>query len=204
MTLAALIGRARGPRIGGVQVDVSLRESHTSRREISDSPVEAGSDVTDHTKVLPDEVSIEGVLSDTPTSITDRIRLLATGKTAQQRYRDLLELKDNAETFELITGLRSYTNMVLATLRINRSVSTGESITFNATMREIEFAESAAVTVVSVPADAPKTAPPVDRGPKPKTPAPQAAAEQSSSTLSNLTGGKQGAQGFAEAVGSLF
>lgn len=197
MSLSSLLGRKRGPTIGGIQIDVSVRETHSTAKEISDSPVEVGSDITDHVKKRPDEVTIEGVLSNRPSSLIDLAEQETTGETAEKRYADLLDLVANADTFELVTGLRVYENMVFTAFSVDRDNSTGEVIRFRATMREVEFAKSETVDVVPNEQDTGKPEPTVDRGPKPKTPAPPAAAADAGSTLSKLLGGKSGASSIA-------
>jgi hypothetical protein len=197
MALSALLGRKNGPVIGGVQVDVSLRETHSSTKTISDSPVEVGSDISDHVKKSPDEVSIDGVLSDLPSSLISLAEQEISGNTAEKRYAELLDLVSNADSFELVTGLRVYSNMVFTAFSVDRDNSSGGVIRFKATMREIEFAQSETVEVQPNEVDAGKVEPTTDRGTKPKTPAPPAAAAKSSSVLSDLTGGRQGASSVA-------
>jgi len=197
MTLSALLGRKNGPVIGGVQIDVSLRETHSVTKTISDSPVEVGSDISDHVKKSPDEVSLDGMLSNLPSSLIARAELETSGDTAEKRYADLLDLVNNADSFELITGLRVYSNMVFTSFAVERDNTSGEVIRFKATMREIEFAQSETVEVAPSEVDSGKVEPTTDRGTKPKKPAPPAAAAKSSSVLSDLTGGKAGASSVA-------
>lgn len=203
MVLSAILGRKSGPTIGGIQVDVSIRESHDTANEISESPIEVGSDIADHVKKRPDEFSMTGVLSNIPSSAIARAELETTGNTAEKRYAELQDLVNNKETFEVITGLRVYTNMVFTQFGVDRDNRTGEIIQFRATMREIEFAQSETVTVVPNDADRGKPEPQTDRGQKPKKPAPPAAAGTARSTLSRLTGGSEGASSIASFFGGL-
>lgn len=52
--------------IGDVWVDVTIREGHGISAEVTEHPVELGSDVTDHIRPTPRSVQIEGVVSNTP------------------------------------------------------------------------------------------------------------------------------------------
>lgn len=195
MSIGTLLGRGVGPTIGGIQIDVSIRETHATAKEISDSPIELGSDISDHIQKKPDEVQLDGMLSNLPSSLIDRGELESTGNTAEKRYAELLALVDNNEVFELVTGLRVYQNMVFTAFAVDRDNSTGEVIRFRATMREIQFARSETVEVR--PTTSGMAEPTTDRGAKPKTPAPPAAAQSAQSTLSKVLGGKAGASDIA-------
>lgn len=52
--------------IGEVWIDVSVRESHEITAEVSDHPVETGSNVTDHVRPLPRTISIDGIVTNHP------------------------------------------------------------------------------------------------------------------------------------------
>lgn len=206
MGLATLLGASTGPTIGDIQIDVSVRETHRSSATVSEVPIELGSDVAEHRRKLPDEVSLEGVLSNLPTNLIDRTALELSGETAEKRYQDLLDLVANADTFELITGLRTYPDMVFLSFEVDRDQTTGEIVRFRAVMRQLEFAEpEEASTGPTVPdeADAAKVDPTTDTGAKATTPAPDAVVEPAQGTLENLVGGAQGATGFASKVADL-
>lgn len=47
-------------------LDASVHEMHTGTSTVTDHPVERGSNVADHIRPDPDEVTIEGVISNTP------------------------------------------------------------------------------------------------------------------------------------------
>jgi hypothetical protein len=53
-------------QIASIWIDVSIREEHNSQAELSRHPVEDGADVTDHVRLLPDQIRIEGVVTNQP------------------------------------------------------------------------------------------------------------------------------------------
>ena len=97
MGLSTLFGRNLGPMIGGIQVDVSIRETHSTSREISENPIEVGSDIADHVKKKPDEVSLEGVLSNLPSSLLGAIFSAASAdeRSGQAHGRSNNEREDS-------------------------------------------------------------------------------------------------------------
>lgn len=58
----------KGPtgQVYTLTLDASVRETHTSASTVTDHPVERGSNVADHIRPDPDELSIDGVISNTP------------------------------------------------------------------------------------------------------------------------------------------
>lgn len=179
MALGALIGDASGPTLANVDIDVSLNETHTSTNVISDAPIETGSDITDHVKKMPDELRLEGVLSNAPSSTLKFIELQTSGDTAEARYAKLIEVFENREKFEVITGIRVYRNMLFKSISVPRNSATGQVIRFNAVMREVTFAQSETVEVAPNADDMAKVDGLVDRGPKATKPAAPPVAEQS-------------------------
>ncbi len=60
---------ARPPKhvqIGGIWIDVSVREGHGVSAEITDHPVESGANIADHIRPLPRTISIEGIVTNHP------------------------------------------------------------------------------------------------------------------------------------------
>ena len=191
MGLATLItGRDTGPEIGGVRVDVSVTETHRQSAQVTESPIELGSDIADHRRRLPDELDMEGILSDIPTTLADKIAL-ETGEDADKnaRYLILLDLFNFAEVMEVVTGIRLYENMVFTRLEVTRNQSTGKIIRFSASMRELEFAQSETTAAQPSAEVEPKAKPKTDVGPKPPTPASPAAAAGGSRSLLSFAGG---------------
>lgn len=53
-------------QIAAIWIDVSLREQHNSAAEVTRHPVEDGVDITDHVRLAPDQLQIEGLVSNQP------------------------------------------------------------------------------------------------------------------------------------------
>jgi hypothetical protein len=53
-------------QIASIWIDVSIREQHNAQAELTRHPVEDGSDVTDHVRLMPDQIQIEGIVTNQP------------------------------------------------------------------------------------------------------------------------------------------
>lgn len=137
--------------IGTLRLDVSLSETHTANAEVTDNPVEDGTLVSDHIILKPKSLAIEGLVTETPIRFLSGIRdaLSDSGvprvQTADQKMNELLETR---EPFDVVTGLKKYSDMVLTSYVVNRQPARGLELRFSATLRRIQFAN---VIVVEIP-----------------------------------------------------
>ncbi len=53
-------------QIASIWIDVSLREEHTSSAQLARHPIESGADVVDHVRLSPDQIVMEGVVTNQP------------------------------------------------------------------------------------------------------------------------------------------
>lgn len=140
----------------GIVIDAAVSEGHLSTCEVSDNPIEGGADVTDHVQMKPAQLTVEGVISDTPLgyAVIGNIQNLARSITtlfgassrSQDAYDAMIELQKSRQPFTVITSLKRYTNMILTELSIPRTATTGGAIHFQATMREVFIAQTKQLT----------------------------------------------------------
>lgn len=173
-----LIGAPHGPVIDTVQVDAAITETHEIAAEVMDYPIERGSDLTDHRRVMPRRLSISGVLSEFPVSsagneldLTDEMHprvsnSLPTTDALDQRYRELLGIVNSPEPFQVVTGLEVYPSMSFISFRVTRDKTTGGTIRFEGELREVLFASSLEVEVKPSVADKPRVEQKKVLGPK--------------------------------------
>lgn len=69
MTISVLFGSRKAGRIGELQLDATLRETHSVQNEVTQFPVEDKSDVSDNIRLLPDRVDINGLVTNSPIDI---------------------------------------------------------------------------------------------------------------------------------------
>jgi len=136
----------------GIVVDATISEEHTSSCDLTENPVEDGAKVTDHVQLKPSELTIEGVISDSPLgyaiigNIQNLVRSVATlfGRSSRSTdaFNNLRKLQESRKPFTVITGLKRYTNMIMTDLSVPRTATTGGAIHFRAVMKEIRIVKS--------------------------------------------------------------
>jgi len=171
--IATLLFGRKAARIGEIQLDVTLNETHIYDSEITDFPVEQGFDVNDNIRKLPEKLELEGLITNTPLQIvfediTEQIE--QNSNTAQvrtnQRVGDptFVEVGQNAllallgrqiqgsnegepMIFDIITGLRVYTSMACTSLTFPRDAQTGQAIRIKASFKKINVVGSETIEI---------------------------------------------------------
>jgi len=186
-TVAVLFGRIGG-KIGELQLDANLSETHSYVNEVSQFPVEVGSDIIDNIKLNPDKITINGMVSNSPVSVlfsdvTDIVNRRGNNVEAKRTSRDgtptrvesaqdiLLRISgrkingndEEPELVTIVTGLRVYTDMALTNLNITRTGTTGQALPFTADFIKVQTVESETIAIpnTSIPDKASST---IDKG----------------------------------------
>lgn len=138
--------------VAGIVIDATIREEHLTTLDLTDNEVEDGASITDHAQIRPAQLTIEGVISDYPLgyayigNIQNVIRtasnLFGGSSRSIDAYNDLLALQKSRQPFSVYTGLKRYKNMIITQLSAPRDSSTGGSLRFTATMREVIIAKT--------------------------------------------------------------
>jgi hypothetical protein len=162
-----LINRKKRAKIGAIAIDCVIDEVHSYENEITQFPVEDGSQVADNRRPLPIRLRMSGIFSDTPVRVIeqgDSTQFLnredGTGKS-QTQFNEILKiagfptegnsegLKDTFGLITVVTGLRVYQNMAIASVNWPRSAQTGRSLRFNIDLVEIKQAK---INFIDLPA----------------------------------------------------
>jgi hypothetical protein len=106
--------------IGGIPVDVVIKESVEAGMEIPSHPVETGAKISDHAWRTPTTLSLECANQD------------VTGT-----YEDLFSVMKKAEPFSIITGFTLFENMLIEKLQPERDSTTGSILKFTCNLREV-------------------------------------------------------------------
>lgn len=127
--------------------DASVSEDHRGESEITDYPVEVGSDATDHVRARPVTFRLSGVITESPL-IVDLVNNQPVNRTGQadgtrigSAYAFLEQARTNAERVRVFTRLRTYSDMFIKSVRAPRNSRTGNAITFDIEFRQIRFGE---------------------------------------------------------------
>jgi hypothetical protein len=141
-----LISKSKHGKIALLTLDAVEKETHHSSAEATDSPVEEGVAITDHVRPKPDEVMIEGWVTNTPIPPPGSSSLFLPG-LAENAYADLLDLKDNPRLVTVVTSLRTYEDVVLIDLQVPRDAKTGEALHFTAQFKQIRIITNETIIV---------------------------------------------------------
>jgi hypothetical protein len=176
--------------IGALIAQVTVSETHHDDLEITDHPVEQGASITDHAFKRPAEVVIRAMWSNSPsipgfvdgvinavTQTIDGVQSLITGNNVSQVkeiYQKLLDLQNNREPFDVVTGKRKYTNMLVKSLTVTTERGTENVLDVTATLRQVIIVTTQTL-VISAPAadqsDPASTQPTLNKGTKQLVPA---------------------------------
>lgn len=162
--VTAIFNPPRG--IGGIAIQCCVEEHHYDELVVTDHPVEMGAEISDHAYKRPAEVVIRAGwsnsgLSSLITDIADVASLLLNGVTgfsglgaafnyADQVYQQLLTLQASREPISIITGKRSYSNMLIRALSVTTDEKTGHALFCTAICRQVIIAQTQFVSFTSI------------------------------------------------------
>lgn len=182
-------------RIDTIELDAAITEKHSAKVEITKHPIEEGANPTDHARLLPYAISVDGLLTNTPLGAELRAsrgvtsdRTTSTGAfgaagPAQRSMAALEKIRTDRRAVTVVSGFRTYQNMMILSIEVPIDAKTGEAIRFSISMEEIRFVKSevARVDVLNRPKKKPTKK--VDQTKKPGTETP----EQRRSLLKKFT-----------------
>lgn len=127
-----------GNDFGNIDLDANLQETHDWSNDVTQNPVENGSDITDHVIENPDRITIRGFISDSPlrgiVGNTVAIINALSGEQSGQRTKETFDLLEKLSKLKLpvivTTKYKIYTDMIMTNVSIPRDRSTGEGLEF--------------------------------------------------------------------------
>lgn len=170
--------------VGFVKLDASLEERHVASAEVTDHPVEEGSDVADHVKQSPDELTVTGIVTNHP--VVYLASLTEEAGRAETALENLRDIKEQGQPVDVITSLREYSSMVLTRVDTPRTAKIGDAIQVTLDFKRVNVVKSKAVAAPE-PAQARGT-PTAAAGKKPPTPADAAQTGASTSIAAGWAG----------------
>lgn len=152
----------RAPLVS-IEVDCTISEQHSGEMEVTDHPVESGTNITDHVRRKPETLTVEGIVTDTPIlseSERNAAGPVRKGEATRSKaaFLALRALRDSGQPVTVVTPLNTYDSMVMTSLVFPRDAETGEAIKFTAQFKEIRTVDSQKVKIVltSKPSGQPK------------------------------------------------
>jgi hypothetical protein len=131
----------RQRNIGGFVADVTIREDHEDELVATDNPVEQGADISDHTFKAPARLTVDIGYSNSS------VQADADPNYVNTQYANFLALQASLQTFDVITGKRNYTSMVITLLHTTTDEATENALFLTVKMREIIIVDTQTVSV---------------------------------------------------------
>ncbi|WP_432321928.1 phage baseplate protein [Yersinia enterocolitica] len=150
MDILSAIFRQQTRKIGLLVPSVIISEKHQDALEITEHPVEVGAAVNDHAYKRAAEVTMEvgfaggGSLLDFVDTSTIGLSL---GKSPEEVYQELRELQESREPFDVITGKRKYSNMLIRGIEVTTDKTSENVLMCVLTLREVIMSQTESVKV---------------------------------------------------------
>lgn len=152
MDILSTLFHQQSRKIGLIIPSVVVSEKHSDTLEITEHPVEIGAAVADHAYKRPSEVVMEvgfaggGSLLD----FVDTSSIgLSLGLSPQETYQELLDLQSSRIPFDVVTGKRLYSNMLIRALEVNTEKATENVLSAVLTLREVLITQTQQITVAN-------------------------------------------------------
>ena len=197
--------------IGDLALDCTVTETHTATSTVTEHPVESGSNITDHIRPDPVQLSITGIVSDTPIGSKQVQRAVSVGGASVQvtqqeppssatgfgrsAWAKLDAIRTAAKPVKVVTRDKTYDSMALVSLSVPKESKTGGALYFTAQFKQIRIVYNRTTKVVV--AKATKSHKKQDTGKQPT-----AAVEQPKSYSSELRD-QAGDAGVDKALGKI-
>jgi hypothetical protein len=117
--------------------DAVLRVQHSSKRQITEHPVQWGAAVADHSYKIPDRVSLEIGMSDSMQSFDVTQYSAGGGGKSVNAYREFIALQDSGQPLTLNTRLKRYENMVIEDIPTIDTYETVNTLKCTITFKQI-------------------------------------------------------------------
>lgn len=123
---ALVVSRVR--MIGTIMPDVVVEEVHNDQIVVTQHPVEIGAAISDHAFKAPSRVQMKIGYSNSKGQSEGYV---------QQAYQELLDLAEEREPFDLFTGKRAYSNMLIDGIMVTTDVTTEFALNAVVSLREV-------------------------------------------------------------------
>lgn len=163
-----LISIPKKNKIGDIQVDTTIREIYEDSLEITEHPVEAGAQITDHSFKRPMGLFLHcGWTDSSATALLGALgNLLGIGAGGGASssggfvggamaasdyvagvYSQLIQLQESRQPFSITTGLRNYDSMLMTILRVERDHSKRYALFVEAEFQQVIIVSTSTATM---------------------------------------------------------
>lgn len=159
-----------------LRADATIREQASENAVVTSRPVEKGTDITDHVRVLSSSISLDLLITDTPINAPTGVgadsasafitrpvpvngtNVNVTGATGpvervNKCYQQLKDWQRDRVPLRVAMSFQGYDNMIITRLDVVRTVQSGDSLLCVVDMQQINTVSSelATITRVEVP-----------------------------------------------------
>ncbi|MCP4570674.1 MAG: hypothetical protein GY841_24075 [FCB group bacterium] len=155
-SLTEMVFKTKKGQVGAVQFDAMVSENHTMSAEVTEHPVEEGSDIADHIRLGPREIEIVGVISNTPVVLLSSVKAESPIEGDTERVVDrvnaahkrIKRTMDEKTLVQVITSLETYpANMAITNYGVTRDADTGNILQANLVLRQVQISYNEEVDV---------------------------------------------------------
>jgi hypothetical protein len=132
-----------GRSIDTFVADVTVREDHEDELVVTENPVEQGADITDHSYKAPARLTVDVGYSNSS------VQANGDPNYVQDIYAQFLALQASRQPFDVITGKRPYTNMLITMLHTVTDEATENALLLTVRMKEVILVDTQTVSVPS-------------------------------------------------------
>ena len=130
-----------------LDLDVTQDEAHEWSNDVTQFPVELGSQITDHIQPFPDKLTISGVITNSAIGENALEELNGGDDRVQTAFDLLLKLKEDRILLTVYTKHKVYTDMALKSVNLPRDSAIGDSIKFKMEFVNVRLVETQTVEV---------------------------------------------------------
>ena len=127
--------------IGSFTANVTISERHNDELEITQHPVEQGASIADHAFKRPARVLIECGYSNSGFDAG------FDPNYVKEQYNNFLNLQASRQPFQITTGKRLYTNMLIRSLDCTTDHKTENALLLRVDCQQILIAQTQVVTI---------------------------------------------------------
>lgn len=153
MDILSTLFRLQSRRIGVMVPDVVISEKHSDSLEITEHPVEIGAAVNDHAYKRASDVTMEcgfaggGSLLDVFDTSAYGVSTPFNSMSPKDVYKTLLETQERRELIDVVTGKRTYSNMLIRAIEVTTDRTSENVLMCTITLREVILSSTTPVTV---------------------------------------------------------
>ena len=130
-------GTGSNLKLSIIEFDAVVSEAHNMTADVTMHPVENGSNITDHIREQPKEITLNGIVSGHPIKFLASLRVQQDPvKDAYQTIRDIME---KSLLVDVVTTLTTYESMAVTSVSISRDAANGNILNASLSLREVRI-----------------------------------------------------------------